>query len=580
MKRNLTDRRLLQLLGTARLPFALTLLLGSTLGILIIFQALVLSRIIADVFLAGAALSGVWSPMLLLLAIMLGRAVLTWGSEATASQVAARCKRDVRAQLVQHLTALGPVYVRGERSGELINTAIEGVESLEPYLAQYLPQLVLAAILPVLILAFVFPFDLLSGIVLLLTGPLIPLFMILIGKAAEALTHRQFKSLNLMSAHLLDVLQGLTTLKLLGRSREQTQNIAEVSNRFKSATLEVLRVAFLSAFALEMIATISIAIVAVQVGLRLLYGQMLFEQAFFLLVLAPDFYAPLRLLGTRFHAGMAGTAAGQRIFEVLDTPVPAPQGSYLHSIPSPLPAISFDKVSYSYDGDRAALEDVSFVLDPGRYIALIGATGAGKSTVADLLLRFIQAERGEIRCGGVPLEAWSRDAWRAQVAWVPQTPYLFDDTVAANISLARPDAPLEEIERAARMAHADEFIRVLPQGYATRIGERGARLSGGQAQRLALARAFLKNAPLLILDEATANLDVENADLILAAAEELLRNRTALIITHDMSLIAHADEIIVLDGGRVVEDGTRAELLAQGGLYSRLVAAAQAEGIC
>ncbi len=562
------DKRLLAQLRDARGLFAVTLLCSVGVGILIVAQARVLSTILADVFLRDAALERVWNLLLVLLALIGARALLAWASEVSAFAVAARIKQNLRARLFAHLLAQGPAYARGERTGELTNTLGEGIEALEAYFGQYLPQLVLAVLIPLLILAFVFPLDLLSAIVLFLTAPLIPFFMILIGSAADALTRRQWQSLSLLSAHFLDVLQGLATLKMFGRSRDQVAAIARVSHQFRDATLSVLRVAFLSAFALEMIATISTAIIAVEIGLRLLYAHIEFEQAFFVLVLAPDFYLPLRLLGTRFHAGMTGVAAGARVFEILETTddrrmtnderrttnderrMTDDGGLTFVLCPS---SLVFDNVHYTYDGARAALAGVSFSIARGERVALVGHTGAGKSTVVSLLLRFIEPTRGEILCDGVPLRAWTPRAWREQIAWVPQLPYLFNDTIANNIRLARPEASLDEVIRAARLAHADEFIRALPNGYDTLIGERGARLSGGQAQRVALARAFLKDAPILILDEPTAHLDPENEALIQDAIERLLRDKTALIITHRRSTMQRADKVIVLEQGRVAE---------------------------
>jgi ATP-binding cassette subfamily C protein CydD len=337
----------------------------------------------------------------------------------------------------------------------------------------------------------------------------------------------------------------------------------------------VLRVAFLSALVLEMVATISTAVVAVQIALRLLAGRLPFEQGLVVLLLAPEFYLPLRMLGTRFHAGMEGVAAAQRIFEVLGVPVPAAPAQPVWTVPPALSrGLAFEGVRYAYDeGQRPALRGVSFEVAAGEKVALVGPSGAGKSTVAHLLLRFLEPDRGRIVVDGVPLADLPPAVWRRQVAWVPQDPYLFHGTVTDNIRLARPGATFLEVARAARQAHAHTFVDELPLGYDTLIGERGARLSGGEAQRIALARAFLKDAPLVILDEATANLDPEIEDLIQEAMECLLQGRTALIIAHRLSMVYRADRILVLDGGRVVEQGTHRALARQGGLYGRLVGA-------
>ncbi|MBN2304400.1 MAG: thiol reductant ABC exporter subunit CydD, partial [Anaerolineae bacterium] len=389
----------------------------------------------------------------------------------------------------------------------------------------------------------------------------------------------------------LDVLQGLTTLKLFGRSRDQIAIIRRISERFRDTTMSVLRVAFLSALALEMLATLSTAIIAVEIGLRLLYGRLDFDEAFFILILAPEFYLPLRLLGTRFHAGMSGAAAAERIFAVLASPPESPsplrrEGDLRppHLTPSRLlhamergpggEAITFHDVHYAYnDGNRPALRGVTFAIPPRERIALVGPSGSGKSTAMQLLLCFLEPTAGRITVGDHDLYDIPADEWRARIAWVPQLPYLFAASVAENIRLACPDAPLDAVIRAAQQAHADTFIRALPDGYNTPIGEQGARLSGGQAQRIALARAFLKDAPLLLLDEATANLDPDTEALIQDAIRILLHDRTAVIIAHRLRTVQDADQIVVLDQGRVVDTGTHTELLARSGPYRRLVTA-------
>ena len=332
------DKRLLSLARDRRLALAATISLGLAAGVLSVVQAGFLSRIISQVFLGGIDLAGIRALLAWLLAVLFTRALLAWGSERAANAIALEVKTSLRGRLFAHLLALGPAYAREERTGELANTAIEGVEALDAYYSQYLPQLVLAALVPVTFLLFIFPLDWVSAVVLLVTAPLIPLFMILIGNTAQSLTRRQWRALSRMSAYFLDVLQGLTTLKILGRSQAQRQVIDQVSERFRQTTMNVLRVTFLSALVLEMVSTLSTAVVAVEIGLRLLYNQLAFEQAFFVLLLAPEFYLPLRLLGTRFHAGMAGVAAARRIFNILETQPPPPARDISSPAEPPTPA--------------------------------------------------------------------------------------------------------------------------------------------------------------------------------------------------------------------------------------------------
>jgi ATP-binding cassette subfamily C protein CydD len=557
----------------------------------VVAQALLLSRAISRVFLGGQTVGDVAALLLAIAGLALARAGLVWASELSAQRLASHVKRELRARLTAHVLALGPAYTAGQRSGELAHTLGEGVEALDEYLARYLPQAVLAGLVPLVVLALVFPLDWISSLVLLLTAPIIPIFMILIGAMAKTLTERQWADLSRMSAHFLDVLQGLTTLKLFGRSREQARTIEQISARFGQATMQVLRVAFLSALVLELTASLSTAVVAVAVGLRLLHGTLPFEPALAVLILAPEFYLPLRLLGARHHASMAGVEAAKRIFTILDIPItqecpeptaqnPEPTadsgrpvlGSQF-SVLSDRFDICFERVSYAYDGGaRPVLHGLAFEIRQGETLALIGPSGAGKSTIAHLLLRFMEPDSGTITAGRRPLAALNHAEWRAQIAWVPQRPYLFHGSVAENIRLARPAAGSAELVVAAEAAGAHAFIAALPRGYDTLIGERGARLSGGQAQRLALARAFLKDAPILILDEPTAHLGGASEDTIQATIARLARGRTVLLIIHSLRLAERADRILVVAGGRVIEQGPASTLSRRPGAYHDLLA--------
>ena len=573
-------RRLLSLTRDSRTALFITILSGFFAGLLIIGQAYFLSKTVNGVHLEGQTLAQVLPWLQLILLLIAGRAILTWVNDVSANIVAVRIKTDLRNRLFEHILNLGPAYTREQRTGELTTAAVEGVEALDAYYSQYLPQLVVTALVPLSILIVVFPIDPLSGIVMLVTAPLIPFFMIMIGKGAEIVTHRQYKILSRLSAHFLDSLQGLTTLKLFGQSKAHAKNIEKVSNQFRDTTLSVLRITFLSALALELLATLSTAVIAVEIGFRLLYSRMEFFQAFFILVLAPEFYLPLRMLGARFHAGMSGTTAAKRIYEILDTPVPVSSrqlAEVSRQQSDPVSSIVFKDVYYSYPNETTpALENINLKISAGEQIALIGKTGAGKSTLASLLLGFIQPTSGSILVNQSPITTYEL---LPHIAWVPQRPHLFHDSIAANIRLGKPDATDEQVKGAAIAAHLHEFIETLPEQYETVIGESGARLSSGQVQRLALARAFLKDAPILILDEPTSSLDPETESLLEESTRRLMQGRTVITIAHRLNTIFKADKIIVLEAGCIREQGAHRELLAKNGAYTELVQAYGVTGL-
>jgi ATP-binding cassette subfamily C protein CydD len=570
----MVDKRLMNQLKQHRRQFSVLVGLGLGGGVLAVLQADFMAKIINGVFLAQLDWAGVSQWMAALFVVMTLRSIFVWLIEVTAHSLAAYIKKSMRQRILTSLFALGPMYIRRQQTGELINVLVEGVENLEPYFAKFLPQLFTAVTVPLVVLSVVFPLDVTTAIILLLTAPLIPVFMIFIGRTAEQVNKRQWETLSRLSAHFLDVLQGLTVLKIFGRSIEQIQVIHRMSSEFRDKTLSVLKIAFLSALVLELVATISTALVAVTIGLKLLYYKMEFSQAFFLLLLAPEFYLPLRQLGTHFHAGMAGSAAAERIFGILSLPSRDVKEGTISLPRQRQVSIAFENVHYAYDnGERPALNGVSFAIEPGETVALVGASGSGKSTIASLLLAFMHPDEGHITVNGMNLTDIKLEDWLSQVAFVPQSPHLFYKSVADNIRLGREDASLETIIQAAKNAGAHEFIMGLPEGYDTLVGEGGHGLSGGECKRLAIARGFLQDAPFLLLDEATAGLDPQSEAVIDEALSRLMQKRTVLIIAHRLSTVYKAHCIVVLHDGKQAEAGPHEELMKNQGLYSQLVLA-------
>ena len=574
------NKRLLHYVKTMYMYVAVVGMLSFLTASSIIVQAGLIAHIINGAFLLKETLAQLQTALFILLAVLLVRAAILWGGEAITTFVSCTVKSDLRNRLFTHFFKLGPLYTRGERSGEIVNTTADGVEALDAYFIQFFPQIAATMIIPTVILIAVFRIDLLSGIVLLVTWPILPVFMILIGLQANAMTKKRWYLLSQLNAHFLDVLQGLTTLALFGRARVQEETIRRISERYGAITMKVLRVAFLSSFVMEMGATLSTALVAVEIGLRLLYNTVPFESAFFILLLAPEFYLPLRSLGTQFHASMESAASAERIFDILETPPQeASKPTATRSEVNIQRSLAFKDVHYSYPEAndehtrQEALKGISFEVQPGQKVAIVGASGAGKTTIDNLLLRFIEPTQGKISVDDQSIQSFAAEEWRKLIAWQPQKPYVFNTTVAENIRLGRADASLEAVIQAAQAADIHDFIQTLPQGYDTVIGERGARLSGGQVQRLSLARAFLKNAPVLLLDEATSTLDVESEEQVLRAIMRVMKERIVLVIAHRLHTIRDADQIIVLQDGQIVASGVHQMLLQDSPEYQNLVRA-------
>lgn len=549
------QRRLIRASRAARAHLAAGVLLGVVAAALTIAQAALLASVVARVFIGGEPLTAVEGSLLALAAVALGRGAVAFGFESAGRIGAARVMAELRERLVHHLLIERPGGLSGERRGELAAAAVQGVDALEAYFARYLPQAVLAAIVPLAILAWVAPLDWEAAVVLLVTFPLIPVFMVLIGRLAQRSTRARWRTLAALSGHLLDVVEGLATLRAFGRAEPQVATVASAGEAYRRETMATLRVAFLSALVLELLAMLGTALVAATIGVQLVDGSLGLEAGLTVLILAPELYLPLRNLGAQFHAGADGLAAAERIFDVLEEPAsvrvpPRP-------VPAPDPAdavVRLEEVVFSHPGrDGAVLDGASLALRPGETVALIGPSGAGKTTLASLLLRLADPGAGRLSCGGVDLAAVAPAEWRRRIAWVPQRPTLFTGSIAENVRLAAPGADDGAVEAALRAAEAWDLVAGLPDGPRTVVGDGGRRLSTGEAQRIALARAFARDAPLVVLDEPTASLDPEIAERVGGAIARLARGRTALWIAHRPELAARADRVVSLDGGRLRE---------------------------
>ncbi|MEI7691584.1 MAG: thiol reductant ABC exporter subunit CydD, partial [Actinomycetes bacterium] len=491
----------------------------------------------------------------ILIAVVGARALCAFGFETSGRLGARRVVGELRAGLTAHMLETRPAGLRGQRAGELVTNAVQGLSSLEAYFARYLPQLVLAVVVPVVILLYVFPHDLAAGTILLVTLPIIPLFMILIGLAARTATERRWRTLSLLSAHFLDAVKGLQTLKANDRAQRQVESLRETGEQYRQETMVTLRIAFLSSLVLELAAMMGTALVAAAVAIQLINGGLEFSTALAVLLLAPELYLPIRMVGQQFHASTDGLTAAQQCFALLDTPaaVSAPSSP----LPAPSPrdgALVLENVSFAYEGrGESVLESIDLTLSPGEQLALVGPSGQGKSTVAALILRLLDPEAGRMLCNGVNLLDVDPKAWRRQLAWVPQRPTLFSATLAENIRLGRPEADETALLAACGDAGLERLIDSLPQGLETPLGEGQRTLSAGETQRVALARAFLRDAPLVILDEPTAHLDAESSAAIGESIARLSISRSVLLIVHRPALAAAADRIITLREGIVVD---------------------------
>jgi thiol reductant ABC exporter CydD subunit len=525
---------------------AVAVALGIATAVLVLAQAELLARGIARVVEEGAGVDGVRGVLLGLGAVVMLRALVAWFQDGAAQRAAAAVKSQLRRQVVARAAALGARPDAAQRRAEVATLATRGMDALDGYFGRYLPQLVLAVVVPLVVLARLVTVDLTATLTIALTLPLIPVFMVLVGLATEASTRRRWRALNRLGHHVLDVLVGLPTLALFGRARAQADAVRESTDRYRRTTMGTLRIAFLSSLVLELLATLSVALVAVGVGLRLVHGSLDLQTGLLVIILAPEAYLPLRQVGTQYHAAAEGIAAADAAFELLELEVPA--GGDRTDVPGIDGHLRVEVVTLTVaypDRPVATPSGLSFSVRSGELVVLTGPSGAGKSTVLGALLGFVAPTEGAVLLGDdrapaetVPLAALDPVAWRRHVAWVDQRPYLFAGTVADNVRLAEPTADDERVRVAMDAAGlvAMDASRV--------VGEHGDGLSAGERRRVALARALLRPTAFLLLDEPTAGLDEATEADVLVAVRRAARDRAVVMVSHRPAAIAAADRVV------------------------------------
>ncbi|MFB6653828.1 thiol reductant ABC exporter subunit CydD [Streptomyces microflavus] len=555
------DPRLVRYAQATRLFLAAVVALGLVGAALVIAQAMLIAEIVVGGFEDGLTVTELRIPLLLLATVAVGRALVAWLTELAAHRASAAVKSELRGRLLERAAQLGPGWLSGQRTGSLVALATRGVDALDDYFSRYLPQLGLAVVVPVAVLARIVTEDWVSAAIIVVTLPLIPLFMILIGWATQSRMDRQWQLLSRLSGHFLDVVAGLPTLKVFGRAKAQAESIRTITSQYRRATVRTLRIAFLSSFALELLATLSVALVAVTIGMRLVHGELDLYTGLVVLILAPEAYLPIRQVGAQYHAAAEGLSAAEEIFAVLET---EPRGAGTEDVPDST-RLELEGVTVRHEGrTEPSLDAVSLTVEPGETVALVGPSGVGKSTLLNVVLGFAVPDEGRVRVGGRDLAELDLERWRSRIAWVPQRPHLFAGTIAENVRLARPDADDAAVVAALRDAGAYDFVAELPDGERTLLGEDGSGLSAGQRQRLAIARAFLADRPLLLLDEPTASLDGETEAGIVDAVRRLAAGRTVLLVVHRPALLAVADRVVTLEPRPAEAQGPAASVAAPG----------------
>ncbi|SFN04290.1 ATP-binding cassette, subfamily C, CydD [Formivibrio citricus] len=555
-------RQWLQALARQGRPWdTLAMLAGILQGMAIIAQSALLAKLLHGLIMEGASLQALSTYWIALPLVFLLRALANWARDEAGSRASAKIRRQLRVRLLDATHRNGPAWRSAQAGGALASTLLEQIDALDAFYSRYRPQVILSGIIPLMILVAVFPRNWAAGLILLLTAPLIPLFMALVGMGAQARQRQQLQALNRMSGYFLDLVRGMQSLRLMNAHRRQIPKIADLAEEFRIRTMSVLRLAFLSSAVLEFFTSLAIAVSAVYLGFSFLghldfghYGAPLtLETAFFVLLLAPEFYWPLRELGIHYHAKAEAQAAAEHLMPIDEHIRSAQQLGGTRPPPAGAPGIALRTVSFAHVAAVPVLRELDLEIGRAEAVAIVGASGAGKTTLLRLILGQLAATEGEIRIDGDPLAELDLQAWRERIGWMSQHPRLMSASLADNLRVARLDADDVQLIASLEFAGLSGWFAALPQGLDTRLGEGGRQLSGGQLRRLALARVWLRDAPLLLLDEPTASLDHETEAVIMAGLAKLRQGRTVVMLTHRSAPLQLVDRVALLEGGRIVE---------------------------